>query len=44
MTSKNNTEKYYFGEKSSFLHTLLKFSLESRTISGQFKNILLAML
>ncbi len=28
LTLKNNTAKYYFGEKSSFLHTFLKFSPE----------------
>jgi hypothetical protein len=36
LTLKNNTAKYYFGEKSSFLHTFLKFSLESRTIQVNF--------
>ncbi len=25
LTLKSNTAKYYFGEKSSFLHTVLKF-------------------
>ncbi len=44
LTLKNNTAKYYFGEKSSFLHTFLKFSSESRTIQVNFKNILLSML
>ncbi len=36
LTVKNNTAKYYFGEKSSFLHTFLKFSHESRTIKVNF--------
>jgi hypothetical protein len=43
-TLKNNTAKYYFGEKSSFLHTFLKCSPESRTIQVNFKNILLSVL
>jgi hypothetical protein len=37
LTLKNNTAKYYFGQKSSFLYTNLKFSLESRTIQISFK-------
>jgi hypothetical protein len=32
LTLKRNTEKYYFGEKSSFLHTFLKICCESRKI------------
>jgi hypothetical protein len=36
LTLKNNTAKYYFGEKSSFLHTFLRFSPESRTIHVNF--------
>ncbi len=32
LTSKSNTAKYYFGKKSSFLHTFLKFCCESRKI------------
>jgi hypothetical protein len=44
LTLKNNTAKYYFSEKSNFLHTFLKFSPESRTIQVNFKNILLSML
>jgi hypothetical protein len=28
LTLKRNTAKYYFGEKSSFLHTFLKFCCE----------------
>ncbi len=44
LTLKNNTAKYYFGEKSSILHTFIKFSPESRTIQVSFKNILLSML
>ncbi len=32
LTLKSNTAKYYFGEKSSFLHTFLKFCCESRKI------------
>jgi len=43
-TLKNNTVKYYFGEKSRFLLTILKFSPESRTIQVNFKNILLSMI
>jgi hypothetical protein len=41
---KNNAAKYYFGDKSSFLHTFLKFSPESRTFQVNFKNILLSVL
>ncbi len=36
LTLKNNTAKYYFGEKYSFLHNFLKFSPESRTIQISF--------
>jgi hypothetical protein len=36
LTLKNNTAKNYFSEKSSFLHTLLNFSPESRTIQVGF--------
>ncbi len=32
LTLKRNTAKYYFGEKSSFLHTFLKSCCESRKI------------
>jgi hypothetical protein len=32
LTLKSNTAKYYFGEKSSILHTFLKFCSESRKI------------
>jgi hypothetical protein len=32
LTLKSNTAKYYFGEKSSFLHTFLIFRCESRKI------------
>ena len=32
LTLKRNTTKYYFGEKSSFLHTFLKICCESRKI------------
>jgi hypothetical protein len=32
LTLKRNTVKYYFGEKSSFLHTFLKVCCESRKI------------
>jgi hypothetical protein len=32
LTLKSNTAKYYFCEKSSFLHTFLKFCCESRKI------------
>jgi hypothetical protein len=32
LTLKRNTAKYYFGEKSSFLHTFLKICCESRKI------------
>jgi hypothetical protein len=34
LTLKNNTSKYYFGEKTSILHTFIKFSPEE-----QFKSI-----
>ncbi len=44
LTLKNNIAKYYFGEKSNFLHTFLKFSPESRTIQVNFYNILLSIL
>ncbi len=36
LTLKNNTAEYYFGEKSSFLHTFLKFSPQSRKIQVNF--------
>jgi hypothetical protein len=36
LTLKNTTANYNFGEKSSFLHTFLKFSSESRTIQVNF--------
>jgi hypothetical protein len=32
LTLKRNTAKYYFGEKSSLLHTFLKICCESRKI------------
>jgi hypothetical protein len=32
LTLKRNTAKYYFGEKSSVLHTFLKICCESRKI------------
>jgi hypothetical protein len=32
LTLKSNTAKYYFGEKSNFLHTFLKFCRESKKI------------
>jgi hypothetical protein len=32
LTLKRNTAKYYFGQKSSFLHTFLKMCCESRKI------------
>ncbi len=32
LTLKRNTAKYYFGEKSSFLHTFLKICCDSRKI------------
>ena len=44
LTLKINTAKYYFCEKSSFLHTFLKFCPESRKIYIKFRNILLSML
>ncbi len=44
LTLKNNTAKYYFDEKSSFLQTFLKFSPESRTVQVIFKNILQSIL
>jgi hypothetical protein len=44
LTLKNNTAKYCFGEKSSFLHTFLKFSCDSRKIEVKFKNISTSML
>jgi hypothetical protein len=43
LTLKNNTAKYYFDEKSTFLHTFLNFCPESRKIQVEFKNILLSM-
>jgi hypothetical protein len=32
LTLKSNSAKYYFHEKSSFLHTFLKYCCESRKI------------
>jgi hypothetical protein len=40
LTLKRNTAKYYFGEKSSFLHTFLKISCESRKILVKLKDFL----
>ncbi len=39
---RNNTTKYYFGEKSSFLHTLLKFFVNRG--KSKLKNNLLSKL
>jgi hypothetical protein len=36
---KRNTAKYYFGEKSSFLHTFLKICCESRKIEVKVKDL-----
>jgi hypothetical protein len=36
LSMKNNTAKYYFGEKSSFLHTFLKFFLNQ----GKFNSFI----
>ncbi len=44
LTLKSNTAKYYYGEKSSFLPTFLKYRPESRKIYVKFENILLLML
>ncbi len=44
LTLKRNSAKYYFHEKSKFLHTFLKFCCESRKIQVKFKNILLSKL
>ncbi len=44
LTLKSNSAKYYFHEKSRFLHTFLNFCCESRKIYVQFKNILLSVL
>ncbi len=44
LTLKSNSAKYYFHEKSRFLHTFLKFCCESRKIYVKFKNILLSVL
>ncbi len=41
---KSNSAKYYFYEKSRFLHTFLKFYYESRKIYVKLKNILLSVL
>jgi hypothetical protein len=37
LTLESNTVKYYFGEKSSFLHTFLKICCESRKIYAKLK-------
>jgi hypothetical protein len=44
LTLKRNTAKYYFGEKSSFLRTFLKFCCESRKIYVKLKDVLISML
>ncbi len=44
LTLKSNTAKCYFCEKSSCLHTFLKFCSELRKISVKFKTILISML
>ncbi len=38
LTLKRNAAKYYFGEKSSFLHTFLNICCESRQISAKLKD------
>ncbi len=38
MTLKSNSAKYYFHEKSRFLHTFLKFKLSSKTFYFQSYN------
>ena len=43
LTLKSNSAKYYFHEKSRFLHTFLKFCCESRKTKVKFKNILLSV-
>ncbi len=43
LTLKSNSAKYYFHEKSRFLHTFLKFCCESRKNKVKFKNILLSV-
>jgi hypothetical protein len=44
LTLKSNTEKDYFCQKSSLLHTFLKFCRESKKIYIKLKNILLSFL
>jgi hypothetical protein len=44
LTLKRNTAKYYFGEKSSFLHTFLKICFESRKIEVKLKNFSISVL
>jgi hypothetical protein len=44
LTLKRNTAKYYFGEKSSFLHTFLKIFCESWKIEVKLKDFLISML
>jgi hypothetical protein len=44
LTLKSNTAKYYFGEKSSFLHTFLKICGESRKIKVKLKKFQFSML
>jgi hypothetical protein len=44
LTLKRNTAKYYYGEKSSFLHTFLKLCCESRKIYVKLKDFLISML
>ncbi len=39
LTLKRNTAKYYFGEKFSFLHTILKFKSSSKTFHFYFKKV-----
>ncbi len=43
LTLKSNIAKYYFGEKSIFLHTFLKFAMSKKNLS-HVKNILLLVL
>ncbi len=44
LTLKSNIAKCYFGEKSGFLHTFLKFCLESKKIQVKFKTILFSVI
>jgi hypothetical protein len=44
LTLRRNTAKFYFGEKSSFLHTFLKICCESRKIEAKLKDFLILML